>query len=296
MSAALSQSAVSSSERLADVEDDGPHSHDATSSRSAGEVTLTSRGSPSTALIRPPWASTSGGAVGSLARGSAAERVREEGLRRLRHDEPVAVKRLHDLVPLDALHGVRHRKHGHRTVVALGQRRDHAAEHVVAHERSSRVVHDDHGRLVGNLRERAPDRARARVGTRHHRPHLSGGELLREHDHGLLPARRGGDDDAVDPVGVVQTSQRLGNQREVAEPRKRLRTVVAEPLAPSSRGENGPHAHAMRPRRPSSWWSTRSSPSPSSSSSCRSFRSCRSWRARRRASRRRPPRRGSSRT
>src|SRR3954453_22257570 len=45
--------------RLADVEDDGLHSHDATSSRSSGDVIFSSRGSPATALIRPPWASTS---------------------------------------------------------------------------------------------------------------------------------------------------------------------------------------------------------------------------------------------
>src|SRR3954451_19337652 len=46
-------------ERLADVEDDGLHSHDATSSRSSGDVTFSSRRSPATALIRPPCASTS---------------------------------------------------------------------------------------------------------------------------------------------------------------------------------------------------------------------------------------------
>ena len=46
-------------ERLADVEEDGLHSHDATSSRSALVVTLSSFGSPSTTFTRPPRASTS---------------------------------------------------------------------------------------------------------------------------------------------------------------------------------------------------------------------------------------------
>ena len=45
-------------ERLADVEDDDAQSHPATVSRSASEVTLSSRGSPSTTLTRPPAAST----------------------------------------------------------------------------------------------------------------------------------------------------------------------------------------------------------------------------------------------
>src|SRR5712692_9998087 len=59
-------------ERLADVEHDRPHSHDATSSRSSGEVTLTRRGSPSTILMRPPRASTS--AAQSVPSPSAAPR------------------------------------------------------------------------------------------------------------------------------------------------------------------------------------------------------------------------------
>ena len=46
-------------ERLADVEEDGLHSHDATSSRSAWVVTFSSLGSPSTTFTRPPRASTS---------------------------------------------------------------------------------------------------------------------------------------------------------------------------------------------------------------------------------------------
>src|SRR5580765_7712972 len=64
-------------ERLADVEDDGFHSHVATSSRSSGDVTLSSRRSPGTVLIRPPWASTSEAQSGpspSAARRSASAR------------------------------------------------------------------------------------------------------------------------------------------------------------------------------------------------------------------------------
>src|SRR6202030_329919 len=45
-------------ERLADVEHDDRQRHPATVSRSAPEVTLSSRGSPSTTLMRPPAAST----------------------------------------------------------------------------------------------------------------------------------------------------------------------------------------------------------------------------------------------
>src|SRR5579859_2222621 len=45
-------------ERLSDVEDDDGQRHADTVSRSAGEVTLSRRGSPSTILTRPPAAST----------------------------------------------------------------------------------------------------------------------------------------------------------------------------------------------------------------------------------------------
>src|SRR5262249_49375343 len=45
-------------ERLADVEPDHAQRHPATVSRSASEVTLSRRGSPSTTLTRPPTAST----------------------------------------------------------------------------------------------------------------------------------------------------------------------------------------------------------------------------------------------
>src|SRR6478609_5886442 len=45
-------------ERLADVEDDDAQRHPATVSRSASDVTLSRRGSPSTTLTRPPAAST----------------------------------------------------------------------------------------------------------------------------------------------------------------------------------------------------------------------------------------------
>src|SRR3954463_14060483 len=46
-------------ERLADVEHHDAQRHPATVSRSASEVTLSSRGSPATTLTRPPAASTS---------------------------------------------------------------------------------------------------------------------------------------------------------------------------------------------------------------------------------------------
>src|SRR3954451_18500716 len=45
-------------ERLADVEHECLHSHDATLARSSDVVTLSRRGSPGTTLTRPPAAST----------------------------------------------------------------------------------------------------------------------------------------------------------------------------------------------------------------------------------------------
>ena len=111
-------------ERLADVEDDGLHSHDATSSRSSRRRDLEQPRVARDRLDPAALRLDERGAVRPLAGGSAAQRIGEERLRRLRHDEPVAVERLDDLVPLDALHRVRDGKHRHRAVVALGQRRD----------------------------------------------------------------------------------------------------------------------------------------------------------------------------
>src|SRR5206468_5125288 len=67
-------------QRPTHVEDDDVYSHEATRSRSARVVTLSSRSSPSTAATRPPTASTSDAqsvarSRSSPARSSAARRI-----------------------------------------------------------------------------------------------------------------------------------------------------------------------------------------------------------------------------
>src|SRR5207302_437412 len=64
-------------ERLADVEEHGLHSHDATSSRSDGSATFSRRGPPGTPFTRPPARSTS--AAQSLASPPAATARRRTG-------------------------------------------------------------------------------------------------------------------------------------------------------------------------------------------------------------------------
>src|SRR5947209_9564503 len=64
-------------ERLADVEEHGLHSHDATNSRSEGSVTFSRRGSPGTTFTRPPARSTS--AAQSLASPPPAAARRRTG-------------------------------------------------------------------------------------------------------------------------------------------------------------------------------------------------------------------------
>ena len=284
-------------QRLADVEHDGPHSHDATSSRSAGEVTLTSRGSPSTALIRPPWASTSGGAVGSLAR-------QQRGGARPRGTPAASATRR-------ALRG----RASRRPRPARRASRCPPREAPAPHRRSPRTAARSRGRAPRRSRAVEPRRARRSRPPRRESPRAP----LRTEPARVSPPVT---TDRTFPAASSSASTITGSSQPGG-----AATMMPSIQSESSRRRSGSATSGRLPSRANAFGrsspsrsprpaaartahtltlcgraglrlgrSTPSSPSPPSSSSCRSFRSCRSWRARRRASRRRPPRRGSSRT
>src|SRR6185437_14544137 len=109
--------------------------------------------------------------------------------------------------------------------------------------RPRRVVDEDRGRVAGHLGDSGPHRVGARRAAGHAGGHLRRAQLLGEQDRRLLPAGRRHQHDRVDPLRSVEAAQRLGEQRKLAEPGKRLRLVVAEPLSPPGGDENGPRAH-----------------------------------------------------
>src|SRR5438445_1408011 len=178
-----------------------------------------------------------------VARKSVAKNRGHERLRRLGDSQLRAVERLDDALAVDALDGVRDRKHGHRPVPALVQRREHARDHAVLHERPRRVVHQDDRCIVRDLPQSEPHGFAAARPAGHARAHLPAAELFREQDHRLLPAGRGSDDDCVHPVGRVQPLEALRQQDALAEANERLRPICAEPFPATRRGEDGPHAH-----------------------------------------------------
>jgi hypothetical protein len=119
---------------------------------------------------------------------------------------------------------------------------------------------DEHdGGVVWNLRERRAHGGGARLAARNGGDDLPAAELFGEEDHRLLPVRRGGDDDRVDPLRGFQALEALRQQRPVVELRERLRPVQPKPIAAARRDDHGPHRHqvlrralrrAMRRRRP----------------------------------------------
>ena len=96
---------------------------------------------------------------------------------------------------------------------------------------------------VGHLREPDPHRGRAGLAAGDAGGDLRRADLLGEQDRGLLPLRGATTTIAVDPLALVEPPQRLGEERETAEARERLRAVLPEPLAPPCGDEHGPDAH-----------------------------------------------------
>ena len=148
-------------ERLADVEDDYADSHAATRSRSARVVTLSSRSSPGTTLMRPPFASTSdaqsvafAGCCSRAQRGRSARR--DERLRRLHGDELVA-RRASRARRRRARASPCRRRAGPGTAPSKPSPSASSTrcDHVVREQRPRRVVDEDHRR-----RRRAPPRRR----------------------------------------------------------------------------------------------------------------------------------------
>ena len=210
----------------------------------AGVVTFSRRRSPSTTRIRPPRASTSEAqsvaSSGSIAAIRGAEDVGDECLRRLHGDERGAVERLDRDSPLDPLDGVGERQAGDGAVVALGERREHALDHVVGDERPSRVVDEDDERVVGDLGERGADRLRPCAAARDDGCDLRGDELLGEHDRGFLPLGRNGHDDGVDPVVAIEPLEALRQEDPRSESDERLRPIRTQTLARACGDEDRP--------------------------------------------------------
>jgi hypothetical protein len=83
-------------------------------------------------------------------------------------------------------------------------------------------VHEDDERVGRHLGEAGAYGVRTGRTARDARVGLAAAELLGEQDGRLLPARRRDDDDPVDPVGVFEAAQRLGEEWVLAELRERL--------------------------------------------------------------------------
>ncbi len=212
--------------------------------RSAGVVTFSSRGSPSTTATRPPPRSTSDAQSVAPSRSpanAAPERRREERLRRLGRDETVAVDGLHDDAVANALERVGDRERRDRAVEALAERR-RAARSTTASSTSGRAASwtSTTSASSGTSASAARDRLRARRASRDAGDDLRGRELLGEEDRRLLPARRRRDDDRVDELAPVEPVEALREQRPPAEGGERLRTVDPEPLARAGGGDERP--------------------------------------------------------
>jgi hypothetical protein len=78
-------------------------------------------------------------------------------------------------------------------------------------------VHEDDERVGRHLGEAGAYGVRTGRTARGARVGLAAAELLGEQDRRLLPARRRDDDDPVDPVGVFEAAQRLGEEWVLAE-------------------------------------------------------------------------------
>jgi hypothetical protein len=70
-------------------------------------------------------------------------------------------------------------------------------------------------------------------------------QLLAQENRGLLPPRRSGDDDRVDPRTAVEPVEALGQQRAPGESRERLRTVETEAFARPGGDEDSPDISAF---------------------------------------------------
>ena len=143
------------------------------------------------------------GRLGHVAGDRPAQRVGQKRLRRLHRDEVVPPQRLEDAIALDALDRVGHPQRGHDALPALGERRQHALDHLVRQQRARRVVDEHDGRVLGHLGEREPNRLRARVAAAHGGAHLRRRDFLGDEDRRLLPVGRGRDHDLVDPVRAL---------------------------------------------------------------------------------------------
>ena len=215
-------------ERLADVEDDRLYSHAATRARSAGVVTLRSRSSPLTIRTRPPACSRSDAQSVTLVSTrrtlASAGATNACGVWTVTSSERSRVSS--DDVAVDTLDRVWTGKRRDGALEAIPECADHALDHLVGEHRPRRVVDEDHRCVLRHLRDARAHGLAARRAAGHAGRHLRRPDLLREQDRGLLPLGRNHHDHRVDPFALVETAQRLGEQRQVAEAHERLRPVL----------------------------------------------------------------------
>ena len=182
------------------------------------------------------------GRRGDVALERAPERGSEKRLRRLHGDElrrGRASRRPRS--PSHALDGVGERQRRDGPVLALAAAAS-STRSITSSATSGRAASWTRTTAAssGTSATRGAHRLRARRAAGHAGDDLAGADLLGEEDRRLLPPRRHGDDDRVDPVGGVEALERLGEERPVAQVREGFRAVQPEPLAASCCGENGP--------------------------------------------------------
>jgi len=101
-------------------------------------------------------------------------------------------------------------------------------------------VADTLKRVGRNLGEPGAHRVGARLAARDARTDLAAAELFGQQDRGLFPPGRRDEHDRVHPARFLETAQRLGEERILAELCKRLRLIEPEPLPAAGRHENCP--------------------------------------------------------
>jgi hypothetical protein len=103
-------------------------------------------------------------------------------------------------------------------------------------------VHQDDRRLGGDLGHSEAHRVGPSLPARHACIHLARAQLLREEDRRFDPVLVHNHDDCLDPLGVLEPFQALGEQGPIAQLRKRLRALTAEALTAPGCNKDRPDA------------------------------------------------------
>ena len=194
-------------------------------------VTFSSRGSPATTFTRPPRPRPARRSRSPLPAGDApAKHVRSERLRRLHRPQPVADDRLDDAsVAADTLQVSDDRQARHGAVPALGQRREHALDHVGRNQRPRGVVDEDTTASSGTSASPARTESRPRLAARDAGAHLVAADSSASRIAG-----------SSHPAGATTTI--ASTQLAVVEPRSGSASSGSSPRLANALGRSSPES------------------------------------------------------